>query len=297
MRLSDSTGLVPKPRLADVGGWSFVRNHGIKQLLYKTDPAKGAKILADWKPDVIFSDPVYLRLLLKAASRIGLTLKCKTVITSGQVLDTSTRSVIGNAFQAEVFDHYGLEEVGGSVAWECPTHSGYHTNDETVILEFLRDGQPVAPGEMGEIHVTSLTRTVTPIIRYATGDIGVPLDYECECGRSLSLLKDIQGRIMDYVLTRDGSYVPSSLIIAKFDELQGIEHYRVFQNADQTIDVRVKVADGMEGPVSVKLKQACSHLFGDTPTRIVNVDRIEDASTHKFRFVESALTSKMSQGS
>ena len=289
-RVSDPTGRGPKRRLSDVGLWGFVRSHGMKQILYKTEPAKAVLILKDWEPDVIFGNPTYLKLLAKSANKIGVVLRCSTVITSGQVLDSSSRAFIGNAFQADVFDHYGLEEVGGSVAWECPTHSGYHINDECVILEFLRDGQPVASGEPGEIHVTSLTRSVTPIIRYATGDIGIPLDGECACGRGLSLLKSVKGRIMDYVVTRDGRFVPSNLIISRVEELQGIEQYKVFQNVDQTIDVHVKITDNMESPVLIKLKDVCSDLFGDTPARVVRVDNIEQASGRKFRIVESALT-------
>jgi phenylacetate-CoA ligase len=292
-RISDSTGLEPKPRLSDVGLWGFFRRHGMKQILYTTDPAKAVMILADWRPDIIFGDPAYLRLLVKATKTTGLEIKCKTVITSGQVLDESTRSYIGIGFQAEVYDHYGLEEVGGSVAWECPTHSGYHVNDESVILEFLRDGQPVAFGKPGEIHVTSLTRTVTPIIRYATGDIGVPLEDECECGRGLSLLKDIQGRIMDYVVTKDGRYVPSNLIIGGIEALQGIEDYKVFQNVDQTIDLHVRITKGMEDTALLKLKHVCSNLFGDTPARIINVDHVNQATGRKFRIVESAFTNKL----
>ncbi len=53
------------------------------------------------------------------------------VITSGEMSDNSTRRFIQNKFGAEVFDH-GIEEVGGSVAWECPTHSGYHVNDDSL---------------------------------------------------------------------------------------------------------------------------------------------------------------------
>jgi len=292
-RFNDPTGREPMLRLSDVGLWGFVRKHGMKQILYNTDPVKAVRILSDWKTDVIFGNPSYLRLLANSAKTIGLTLRCKTVITSGQFLDDTTRAFIGNAFQADIYDHYGMEEVGGSIAWECPTHSGYHVNDECVILEFLRDGEPVAPGEPGEIHVTSLTRTVTPIIRYATGDIGIPLDFECGCGRKLSLLKDIQGRIMDYIVTKDRRYVPSILIIGRVEELQGIEQYKVFQNKDQTIDLHVKITDGMESIVFFELRRVCSDLFGDTPARIVKVDHVEQASGRKFRIVESALTSKL----
>jgi len=289
-RVNDPCGRVPKPKISDVGLWGFVRRHGMKQILYNTEPAEAVLALADWRPDIIFGNPAYLRLLAKSAKTNGVKVKCKTIITAGQLLDNSTRDFIGKTFQAEVYDHYGLEEVGGSVAWECPTHYGYHVNDECLILEFLRDGRTVASGEEGEIYITSLTRTVAPIIRYATGDIGVPLDHDCKCGRGLSLLKNIQGRIMDYVITQDGKWVPSISIISAIEEIQGIEQYKVLQNEDRTIQVLVMISNGMESQVFGEARQVCLDLFGDTPVRILKVDRVEHASGTKFRIVESALT-------
>jgi phenylacetate-CoA ligase len=264
----------------------------MKQLLFDGDPAANVAVISEWKPDFIFSIGSYLRLLLEHSERLGLPLNCRTVITSGEVLDGATRSYLRRKLNADVYDHYGMEEVGGSVAWECPTHSGYHINDECVILEFLRDGEPVHPGTPGEIHITSLTRTATPIIRYATGDIATPIEEECECGRGLSMLRDIQGRISDFVATRNGRYVSPASIITRLQEAPGLDQFKVIQNPDSSIDVLVRTAKGMEATTCDQLKQVCAGLFDETAVRIIQVERIEYTSGEKFRVVESSITNR-----
>ncbi len=293
-RVSDSKGR-PKARLSDVGLYGLLREHGMKSVLYDTDPAKAVAIISNWKPDIIFGMGSYLRVLAEYSNRLGTPIHCKTVITSAEILDDSTRAYLQEEFRANVYDHYGMEEVGGSIAWECPTHSGYHINDESVILEFLRAGEPVAPGESGEIYITSLTRTETPIIRYATGDIASPLVNECECGRGLSMLKSIQGRILDFVLTKNGRFVSPASIITKLQDVQGLQQFRVVQNQPDMIDVHVKIAEGMESTTRRELEQVCTGLFDDTPVRMIQAGNVNYSLGHKFRIVESSVTKRWSE--
>jgi phenylacetate-CoA ligase len=216
-------------------------------------------------------------------------LDSKIVITTGETLDSFTRASLQDGFHSDVYDHYGMEEVGGSVAWECPTHSGYHINDESVVLEFLRDGEPVDPGEPGEVYITSLTHRATPIIRYATGDIATPIGGECECGRGLSMLKDVQGRVIDALVTKDHRYVLT--IISRLQEVRGLEQFKVIQNRDFSVDLHVRIADGLETSTREELQHVCTDLLGDTPVRIVQVNRIDHLLGQKFRIVESKVMS------
>jgi phenylacetate-CoA ligase len=294
MRVSDPEG-EPKVRLSDVGMYGIIRKHGMKSVLYDTDPAKVAAMLAKWKPDIIFGTGSYFRMLAECSRRLNLHLNCRTIITSGEILDSSTRAYLRDEFRANVYDHYGMEEVGGSIAWECPTHSGYHINDECVILEFLRDGEPVAPGEPGEIYITSLTRTSTPIIRYATGDIATRIASECQCGRGLSMIKNVQGRILDFVVTKNGRLVSPASIINKLEDVPGVEQFRVVQNEANMIEIHVKIAAGMDNTTQNQLEHVCTELFDDTPLRIIQVDEVDYSLGQKFRIIESSVTKRRSE--
>src|SRR5208337_3464136 len=110
--------------LSEVGLWGFLRRNSVKQIVYDSDMNRAIELIGNWKPDVIFGMSSYLRILLEHAKPIGRSLNCKIVIATGEVLDRLTRSQIQDSFKAAVYDHYGMEEVGGSVAWECPTHFG-----------------------------------------------------------------------------------------------------------------------------------------------------------------------------
>jgi len=85
-----------------------------------------------------------------------------------------------------------LSSNGASlIGFECPENMGFfHLNAERLLLEILDDeGNPVPPGEEGELVVTALDHTVTPIIRYGILDTGRLIPEKCPCGRTLPLFE------------------------------------------------------------------------------------------------------------
>src|SRR5207302_4854665 len=52
----------------------------------------------------------------------------------------------------------------------------------------------VAPGEVGEVVVTSLFNTAYPMIRFATGDLSAVLPGQSPCGRTNTRIKGWMGR-------------------------------------------------------------------------------------------------------
>jgi phenylacetate-CoA ligase len=162
-------------------------------------------------------------------------LRPRTVITSAESLLPHWRSTIEQAFGCNVFDYYGSREIGAMAA-ECQVHSGYHISAENVVLEFVKDGEHVSPGEQGEIIVTNLRNYGMPFIRYKIGDTGVPSDEACTCGRGLPIMKSIDGRISQFVsmLDRNTNKIIPLLaagpgIIAKAMDQVPVENYRVLQ--------------------------------------------------------------------
>ena len=113
-----------------------------------------------------------------------------------------TRERIERSWGARVIDHHGLTEVG-PVSFECWEAPGYlHANEGEFIAEVLDPvtSRPVADGEHGELVVTNLGRTASPVIRYRTGDIVVRRLTPCACGRTWARLEGgILGRADDMV--------------------------------------------------------------------------------------------------
>jgi phenylacetate-CoA ligase len=67
--------------------------------------------------------------------------------------------------------------------------------DEGIILELVEPGSgaPVAPGDVGEVVVTTLTPEY-PLLRFATGDLSALLAEPSPCGRTNQRIKGWLGR-------------------------------------------------------------------------------------------------------
>jgi len=132
--------------------------------------------LMKYQPDVIQSYPSILYLLAQKLEERGINgINPRLIFTTSEMLTKKIRNTINSSFNTELFDQYGSVEFG-TFAWECPEHNGYHIDSEDTVVEFLNQEKNVAPGEQGEIVVTSLSNYVMPLIRYSLGDFGVPGD-------------------------------------------------------------------------------------------------------------------------
>jgi phenylacetate-CoA ligase len=126
----------------------------------------------------------------------------------------ATRARIEQSWGARVIDHHGLTEVG-PVSFECLDRpGGLHLNDREFITEMIdpATGAPVADGELGEIVITNLGRTASPVIRYRTGDLAVRRSGLCDCGRTLGWLEGgIRARADDMVAVRGVNVYPAAI--------------------------------------------------------------------------------------
>ncbi len=102
----------------------------------------------------------------------------------------------------------------------------------------------------------------------------------------LSKIRDIQGRILDFI---DHHYLSPMAIIDAFANVSGLEQYKVTQERDFSIALLVKRRD--EGAsVLMDVRRRCEALFGGTPVTIRLVDSIDLPKGEKFKIVESRLT-------
>jgi phenylacetate-CoA ligase len=72
----------------------------------------------------------------------------------------------------------------------------------------------------GEVVVTDLYNTATPLIRYRLGDFATLDSRECPCGRKLPLLKGIHGRAYDLIASPSGRSIHPESLIYVFENLQ-----------------------------------------------------------------------------
>lgn len=151
------------------------------------------QLLADLKPDFYIGTPSFLRILLQKAKENGTDLSnLKNGLVGAEALPPSLRQELAD-MGVNVLQGYGTADLG-SIAYESKALEGMII-DEGVIVEIVEPlgTKPVAPGEVGEVVVTTLN-PVYPLIRFATGDLSAVLPGASPCGRTNMRIKGWMGR-------------------------------------------------------------------------------------------------------
>ena len=136
--------------------------------------------------------PDYLKVILDRAEADGVELKISKAAVGGGALFPSLRQEYADR-GITCLQGYGTADLG-AIAYESPAMEGMIV-DEGVIVEIVRPGtgDPVAPGEVGEVVVTTLNPDY-PLIRCATGDLSAVLPGQSPCGRTNMRIRGWMGR-------------------------------------------------------------------------------------------------------
>src|SRR3989344_2250565 len=166
----------------------------------RENPLLVVKKLREFQPDVLSGRATTMvelhRIIKKAGSQEGLRVPFITSV--GEMLTETQRRYLENGFNCEVYEQYGVEELG-DVAVECRYHRGMHIYEETNIVEIVdENNDPLPPAPRGLVVVTNLCNYSVPFIRYDTGDNGEILPGRCPCGVSARRLK-LYGRMVAYL--------------------------------------------------------------------------------------------------
>ncbi|MCB1127866.1 MAG: AMP-binding protein, partial [Verrucomicrobiae bacterium] len=192
--------------------------------------------ILDLEATVLCCTPTYALHLAEMATREGMNLghsKVRRIIVAGEPGGSipATRARLEAAWPgARVVDHHGMTEVG-PVTYECPARPGRLHLIETGYLAEIIDPATGAPsrGQPGELVLTTLGRTGSPLLRYRTGDLVRPVfapeaenTQPCACGRyELALEGGILGRVDDMVIVRGVNVFPGAVeaVIRRFPEV------------------------------------------------------------------------------
>lgn len=181
------------------------------------DPAATAALLRREHPDVVAGMPVPMLAVARHTAAAGLPpIRIKRVLLSADHVADSVRQSLAKLWGCEIFEHYGMTEMGLGGGVDCTAHAGYHMRESELLIEVIdpASGEPVAKGETGEVVFTTLNRRGMPLIRYRTGDLSRLLSGTCACGSPLVRLERLHRRIGGGIRLDGGS----ELTIAMLDE-------------------------------------------------------------------------------
>lgn len=193
------------------------------------------KTLMDYNATVLVCTPTYALHMAAEARKAGIDLATKSQVRitlhAGEpgASIPSTQKRIEEMWGARCFDHPGSTEVG-AFGFRCAVpEGGVHINEHEFIAEVIdpETGAMLPQGGKGELVMTNLGRSCSPVIRYRTGDLVRTSSRACSCGRPFLILEGgVLGRVDDMVVVRGVNLFPSAVesVLREFSE---IEEYRV----------------------------------------------------------------------
>ncbi len=233
------------------------------------------QVILDNRATVLCLTPTYAIRLAEAAAeeKVDLTgTSVRTLIVAGEPggsLPQMRRRIVQLWHGARVVDHHGMTETG-PVSYECPARPGVlHVMEMSYLAEVIdpASGQPASSGSTGELVLTTLTRTGSPVLRYRTGDLVKPAPPStCACGSSeLALEGGILGRSDDMVIIRGGNLHPSAVEEVVWS-VDGVAEYRVEVRTNRALaelNLKVEARPGVVGKASLarRLESALRAAF------------------------------------
>ncbi|WP_432736380.1 phenylacetate--CoA ligase family protein [Maridesulfovibrio sp. FT414] len=201
-------------------------------------------LLKDFGADVICCTPSYALYLYETGKEMGIDfreLPLRIGIFGAEPWTESMRKDIEAKLDIKALDIYGLSEImGPGVAMECAEEqNGLHIMEDHFLPEIINPetGEPVAPGEIGELVITTLTKEGIPLIRYRTRDL-TRLNYTaCRCGRTFARMQRVTGRSDDMLIIRGVNVFPSQ-IESILIETEGLSpHYQLLVEREGNLDI------------------------------------------------------------
>lgn len=180
------------------------------------------------KPTAVVAVPSFIIKLIEYAREHGIDIN-KTAVKKAICIGENIRnadfslSIVGKkitaAWNIQLFSTYASTEMQTAFT-ECNHFNGGHTQPELIIVEILNEhDQPVAPGEAGEVTISTLGVEGMPLLRYKTGDICRGFDSPCNCGRTSQRLSPVIGRKKQMIKFKGTTLYPPAL----FDMLNEME--------------------------------------------------------------------------
>jgi len=249
------------------------------------------RMLLDNQVTVVCATPTYAVHLAEVAAQQGIDLPRSSVerlIVAGEPGGSvpATRQRLAELWGAEVFDHHGMTEVG-PVSFPNPEHPGVlHIAEDSFLAEVVDPEtlRPVAPGEVGELLLTTLRRYGSPLLRYRTGDLVRPSKRSSEqLGiPELALEGGILARADDMRVVRGVNLFPSAVeqVVRSQD---GIGEYQVRQlTRGAMMEIEIHFEPVAESAVAADLARNLETALRDAFQLRIPVQAVERGSLPRF---------------
>ena len=253
------------------------------------------KLMEDFGSTVITCTPSYSVFMAEEAIELGIDptkFNLRVGIYGAEPWTHNMRKEIEARWSLKAVDIYGLSEIiGPGVAIECyEGQDGLHLFSDHFYPEIIEPGgeKAVAPGESGELVITTLTKEGLPLIRYRTGDIVTLTEGECpHCGRTSPRISKVKGRTDDMLIIRGINVFPSQIESVLLEIEEAEPHYLLVVDRVGSLDqleVQVEVNESIfsdEIKELERLKKKIQREIESTLNIVVNVKLVEPRSIER----------------
>ena len=201
------------------------------------------------------------------------------------------QTLIEDVFQCKVFNRYGSREVGG-VACSCEKSEKLHVAMWHSHIEILNEKlNPVKPGEMGKIYITTLNNFSMPLIRYDIGDIAVKAENEqCFCGRGMALIKKVIGRDVNLFKTKEGVLIDGEYFTHLLYFKNWVGKFQVIQKRFNLIEIKIVLNNKKSESDMTEIVDNIKIVMGqDCKVEFEFVDDIEPLKSGKYLYTVSEV--------
>lgn len=169
---------------------------------------------------------------VKAASEL------KFVLLSTDYVSPTISETIKKNWGCQVYEHYGMTEMGLGGGVFCKALKGYHLREADLYFEIVNPetGKPMPDGEFGEVVFSTLTRTGMPLVRYRTGDISRFLTSPCACKTLLKTMDSVHHRLAAAVIIENGPILTMPFLEDLLFSVEGILDFEAeitYANAEE----------------------------------------------------------------
>jgi phenylacetate-CoA ligase len=252
------------------------------------------ELMQDLGSTAIACTPSYLLHMGEVAEKIGVSIKKDTKLRAGilgaEPWTEKMRERMEDWLGIKAYDIYGTSELSGPMFTECTEQNGFHIWGDIALTEIIdpKTGEPVAPGERGELTITILQKEALPMIRYRIGDITSMDEGVCPCGRTHPRVQRIQGRVDDMLIIRGINVFPSQVEYALMAIPEVGQHFQIVVDRKGALDdmlVRVELTkDSFSDKITdlMIIRERIEHKLRNALNVNADVELVEPGSLPRY---------------
>lgn len=220
------------------------------------------------------------------SKNIKIEFELKAIFPTSEPLLEYQKELLIEVFNCPVPNQYASSE-GAPFIYECP-HGNLHYDMYSGIFE-----RRYPNTESNEVLVTAFPTHSMPLIRYAIGD-SVEFDDSdtiCSCGSQMPLVKNIEGRRMTFVYSKERGIVGAGNISNIVKYTPGIDKIQVIQNSKDNILVKIVTENDDKNTISQILENELRNRLGNKINlNFEFVDEIANEKSGKFIMIKNSLS-------